>query len=136
MLMKKTFLSTLLALSVLTPSVMAQDGKLLPSPVVKQENNHSNQAPKTANPQTNTLVALPDFTDIVAQTETGVVNIRTMETVRSRSLGGGNFGMDRDMEELFRFFFGPDFGFPGQIQPRERGPQLGERSEREVPRNV
>ena len=136
MLMKKTFLSTLLALSVLTPSVMAQDGKLLPSPVVKQENNHSNQAPKTANPQANTLVALPDFTDIVAQTETGVVNIRTMETVRSRSLGGGNFGMDRDMEELFRFFFGPDFGFPGQIQPRERGPQLGERSEREVPRNV
>lgn len=136
MLMKKTFISTLLALSVLAPSAMAQDGKLLPSPVVKQENSSSNQAPATAKPQGNMLVALPDFTEIVAQTETGVVNIRTMEAVRSRGHGGGNFGMDRDMEELFRFFFGPDFGFPGQVQPRERGPQLGERPEREVPRNV
>ncbi|NLB31167.1 MAG: Do family serine endopeptidase [Alcaligenaceae bacterium] len=136
MLMKKTFLSTLLALSVLAPSAMAQDSKLLPSPVVKQESNNSNQVSTNVNSSSNVLVALPDFTEIVAHTETGVVNIRTMETVRSRPRTGGNFGMDRDMEDLFRFFFGPDFGFPGQTQPREREPQLGERPEREVPRNV
>lgn len=135
MLMKKTFISSLLAFSFLAPATMAQEAKLLPSPVVKQESNNSNQVP-TVNPQSNTLVALPDFTQIIAATEAGVVNIRTMETVRSRGHGGGGFGMDRDMEELFRFFFGPDFGFPGQIQPRERDPQLGERPEREVPRNV
>ena len=136
MLMKKTFISTLVALSLLASGAMAQDNKLLPSPVVKQDSNSSNQAPVvTANPQGNALVALPDFTQIVAKTETGVVNIRTMETVRTHGYSGGNFGMDRDMEDLFRFFFGPDFGFPGQRNDR-RGVQPDERAEREVPRNV
>ncbi|NLA51373.1 MAG: Do family serine endopeptidase [Alcaligenaceae bacterium] len=136
MLIKKTFIATLLALSALAPSAMAEEAKLLPSPVVKQDSNNTNQAtPPTINPQNNVLVALPDFTQIVAETEAGVVNIRTMETVRSHG-GAGGFGIDREMDELFRFFFGPDFGFPGQIQPRERGPHSGERAEREVPRGV
>ena len=140
MLMKKTFLSTLLALSVLAPSAMAQDNKLLPSPVVKQESNGSNQAAATVSPQGSVLVSLPDFTQIVAETETGVVNIRTTETVRNRAISGGGLGMDRDMEEIFRFFFGPDFGFPGQVNPHNpKGDDRNdraERSEREVPKNV
>ncbi|MDO5667784.1 MAG: Do family serine endopeptidase [Alcaligenaceae bacterium] len=137
MLMKKTFISTLLAMSLLASTASAQDNKLLPSPVVKQEANSSNQAPVTINPQANGLVALPDFTAIVAKTETGVVNIRTMESVPTRGFSGGQFGMDPDMEDIFRFFFGPDFGFPGQRNDRERrAPQQGDRAERQVPSNV
>lgn len=134
MLMKKTFISTLLALSVLATSTMAQENKLLPSPVVKHENDSANQEPKTVDPQSNSLVALPDFTEIVSSTEASVVNIRTMETVRNRGYGRDRFGMDKDMEDLFRFFFGPDFGFPGHSD-RPETPQ-DRRSEREVPRNV
>lgn len=137
MLMKKTFISTVLAVSLLASTAIAQDNKLLPSPVVKQDTNSANQGPLTVSPQANNLVALPDFTDIVAKTETGVVNIRTMETVTTRGFSGGQFGMDPDMEDIFRFFFGPDFGFPGQRSDRERrAPQPGDRAERQVPSNV
>jgi serine protease Do len=141
MLMKKTFISTALALSLFATSAMAQDNKLLPSPVVKQEANSSAPASVTApavvNPKSNGLVALPDFTEIVVKTEQSVVNIRTMESVSSRGFSGGHFGMDPDMEELFRFFFGPDFGFPGQRNDRgRRAPQPGDRAERQVPSNV
>lgn len=137
MLMKNTFVSALLAMSLLASTAIAQDNKLLPSPVVKQDTNSSNQGPLTVNPQANGLVALPDFTDIVAKTEAGVVNIRTMETIPTRGYSGGHFGMDPDMEDIFRFFFGPDFGFPGQRPDRERrAPQPGDRAERQVPSNV
>lgn len=135
MLMKKTMLSTLLALGIAAPMTQAQEANLLPSPVVRQEAS----APKAVEPATTTteapaLVALPDFTAIVAKTEQSVVNIRTMETVRSRHPNMGPFGADRDMEEIFRFFFGPNFGFPGQ--PGNRSPRQDERAEREVPSNV
>ncbi|MGA0583717.1 MAG: hypothetical protein ACO2ER_07405, partial [Castellaniella sp.] len=55
--------------------------------------------------------ALPDFTQVVQETEGSVVNIRTTEAVpvRRSPMGPG----DGDPSELFRWFFGPDFMPPG-----------------------
>src|SRR3569832_365418 len=46
---------------------------------------------------------LPDFTDLVEQVGPSVVNIRTLERVRPSA---GPNGMDEDMQEFFRRFFG------------------------------
>lgn len=76
--------------------------------------------------------AMPDFTQVVEQTEASVVNIRTTETVRVRNrMGpGGN-----DPYEMFRWFFGPDFMPPMPGQPRGE-PQTPPEQERTVPRGV
>jgi serine protease Do len=77
--------------------------------------------------------ALPDFTAIVEKTEGSVVNIRTTETVRVRTPGGGM----NDPYEMFRWFFGPDFAPPGMPAPGPRGPrQAPAPEERTVPRGV
>ncbi len=76
--------------------------------------------------------AMPDFTQVVEQTEASVVNIRTTETVRvgNRMGPGGN-----DPYEMFRWFFGPDFMPPMPGKPRgEREP--AEPQERTIPRGV
>lgn len=75
--------------------------------------------------------ALPDFTEIVEQTEASVVNIRTTEAVRIRNRNPrGN-----DPYDLFRWFFGPDFMPPGFPEPdRRNAPPMEE--ERTVPRGV
>ncbi len=76
--------------------------------------------------------SMPDFTQVVEQTEASVVNIRTTETVRVRNrMGpGGN-----DPYEMFRWFFGPDFLPPMPGQPRgDSAP--AEPQERTVPRGV
>ncbi len=78
--------------------------------------------------------AMPDFTQVVQQTEESVVNIRTTETVRVRNpMGpGGN-----DPYEMFRWFFGPDFMPPLPGMPRgERGDREPSEQERTVPRGV
>ena len=67
---------------------------------------------------------LPDFTALVDAVGPSVVNIRTMERVRPQAepVEGG---MDPDMQEFFRRFFGAPFpGMPQQPQqpsPRRRG---------------
>lgn len=76
--------------------------------------------------------SMPDFTQVVEQTEASVVNIRTTETVRVRNrMGPGS----NDPYEMFRWFFGPDFlpPMPGQPRPDEREPSEQERT---VPRGV
>jgi len=78
--------------------------------------------------------AMPDFTQVVEQTEASVVNIRTTETVRvrNRTAPGGN-----DPYEMFRWFFGPDFLPPMPGQPRgERGERDPSEQERTIPRGV
>src|SRR5699024_611170 len=55
---------------------------------------------------------LPDFTQIVEETESSVVNIRTTESVPVRS----GHGFDGDPYDFFRWFFGPDAA-------PDRGPQ-------------
>ncbi len=83
-----------------------------------------------------TTVALPDFTQIVAETEDSVVNIRTTEAVpvRRSPLGPG-----ADPSELFRWFFGPGFMPPGFGQPSQPDHQThpdDKQEERTVPRGV
>src|SRR5690625_4859782 len=70
---------------------------------------------------------LPDFTQIVQETESSVVNIRTTESVPVRS----GHGFDGDPYDFFRWFFGPD-AMPdrGPRQPRQ------EPEEQVVPRGV
>ena len=66
-------------------------------------------------------VALPDFTQVVAETEGSVVNIRTTEAVPVRRSPMGPGG-GADPSDLFRWFFGPDFVAPGvgsQQQPQQ-----------------
>jgi serine protease Do len=74
---------------------------------------------------------LPDFTDLVEQVGPSVVNIRTLEKVKQGS--AANNGMDEEMQEFFRRFFGqPLPGAPRQA-PRPNRPQP---EEDEKPRGV
>ena len=76
--------------------------------------------------------SMPDFTQVVEQTEAAVVNIRTTETVRVRNrMGPGG----TDPYEMFRWFFGPDFMPPMPGAPRGNEPAPSEQ-ERTVPRGV
>ena len=82
--------------------------------------------------------ALPDFTQVVQETEGSVVNIRTTEAVpvRRSPMGPG----DGDPSELFRWFFGPDFMPPGFGQQgphaRPKQPPAQPQGERTVPRGI
>lgn len=71
---------------------------------------------------------LPDFTDLVEQVGPSVVNIRTMEKVKQ---GGGASGMDEEMQEFFRRFFGQPMPNVPRQAPRRSQPQ-----EEEQPRGV
>src|SRR5690606_8519238 len=80
-------------------------------------------------------LSVPDFTQVVAETEGSVVNIRTTEAVpvRSNRMGPNS----NDPYEMFRWFFGPDFMPPGMPGPRGRStPESGQQQERTVPRGV
>ncbi|WP_427915293.1 DegQ family serine endoprotease [Ramlibacter sp. MMS24-I3-19] len=61
--------------------------------------------------------SLPDFTDLVEQVGPAVVNIRTLEHVRSGGGPSGSGQMDEEMQDFFRRFF----GVPMPETPR-RGP--------------
>ncbi len=64
---------------------------------------------------------LPDFTDLVEAVGPSVVNIRTLEKAKASS--GSSNGVDEDMQEFFRRFFGqPLPGVPRQ-SPRPNRPQ-------------
>lgn len=72
---------------------------------------------------------LPDFTDLVEQVGPSVVNIRTLEKVRSSEPGAG--APDEEMQELFRRFF----GVPMPSVPRQ-GQQPNRPQEESQPRGV
>ncbi|MGB6240849.1 MAG: DegQ family serine endoprotease [Castellaniella sp.] len=85
-----------------------------------------------------TAAALPDFTQVVSETEVSVVNIRTTEAVPVRRSAMGPGG---DPSDLFRWFFGPDFMPPGmgpQAQPKRPHAQPDQPApkERTVPRGI
>ena len=84
-------------------------------------------APATAAP----AAGLPDFTGLVERVGPGVVNIRT--TAKARTAQGPQSGMDPEMEEFFRRFFGVPLPRPQPDSPRGRR-QAPE--EEEVPRGV
>jgi serine protease Do len=56
------------------------------------------------NAQQTLVKGLPDFTELVEQVGPSVVNIRTLEKVRTSSMNGG--GMDDETQDLLRRFFG------------------------------
>ncbi len=80
------------------------------------------------------VLSVPDFTQVVAQTEGSVVNIRTTEAVPVRASRPGPGS--NDPYEMFRWFFGPDFMPPGMPGPRGRNAPDAEQQERTVPRGV
>ncbi|MES2787220.1 MAG: DegQ family serine endoprotease [Pseudomonadota bacterium] len=77
---------------------------------------------------------LPDFTDLVEQVGPSVVNIRTVERVRSSSAGGVPGNMDEEMQEFFRRFFGQPM--PGQPRPTPRPNRPQPDDEQAQPRGV
>ena len=83
-------------------------------------------------PATAQVRALPDFTDLVDQVGPSVVNIRTMEKVKSRSQQG--MPGDEEFLEFFRRFGIPAPNIPGHPRqaPRQNRPQ----QEEEQPRGV
>ncbi len=83
--------------------------------------------PLTSGAQTATLRGLPDFTELVEQVGPSVVNIRTLEKVRTNSINGinGN-GMDDETQELLRRFFGiPVPNTPNNPNPPKQAPRQG-----------
>ncbi|HEX9721087.1 MAG TPA: DegQ family serine endoprotease [Ramlibacter sp.] len=76
---------------------------------------------------------LPDFTDLVEQVGPSVVNIRTVERARASGSGSAPGGMDEEMQEFFRRFFGqPMPGVPRQGPRPNRPPQDEEAQPRGV----
>ncbi|MCM2252135.1 MAG: DegQ family serine endoprotease [Ramlibacter sp.] len=76
--------------------------------------------------------SLPDFTDLVEQVGPSVVNIRTIERARGGSSAAPG-GMDEEMQEFFRRFFGqPLPGVPRQGPRPNRPPQDEEHQPRGV----
>ena len=72
---------------------------------------------------------LPDFTDLVDQVGPSVVNIRTTQKARA---GRAPDGMDEEMQEFFRRFF----GVPMPGMPRGQTPRNGGDDEQQRPRGV
>lgn len=89
----------------------------------------SAQAQAQVQPAAAPLVrGLPDFTDLVEQVGPSVVNIRTLERARSAAAPEG---VDEDMQEFFRRFFGQPFPGAPRQGPRQNRPQ-----QEEQPRGV
>jgi serine protease Do len=86
--------------------------------------------------QAQAVRGLPDFADLAEANGPSVVNIRTLAKVSGRAGGAPNLeGMDEEMQEFFRRFFGDRVpGVPRGNAPRNapNAPQ----EEREVPRGV
>ncbi len=82
------------------------------------------------------LRGLPDFADLAEANGPSVVNIRTLSKVAGRAGGTPNLeGMDEEMQEFFRRFFGDRVpGTPRGNSPR--GTPNAPQEEREVPRGV
>ena len=76
--------------------------------------------------------SLPDFTDLVEQVGPSVVNIRTLERARGASSSSAPGGMDEEMQEFFRRFFGQPM--PGV--PRGPRPNRPPQDEEAQPRGV
>ena len=74
---------------------------------------------------------LPDFTELVEQVGPSVVNIRTLEKVRTNAAGSG--ATDEEMQELFRRFFGMPLPNMPRQSPKPNRPQTPEESQ---PRGV
>ncbi len=77
---------------------------------------------------------LPDFTQIIERADPAVVNIRTTSQAPARGPNGAP--NPQDPQELFRWFFGPDFRPPGAPEPRSQPGPNQRRDGPQVPRGV
>ena len=82
-------------------------------------------------PQTALVRGLPDFTELVEQVGPSVVNIRTLEKVRTNAANSG--ASDEEMQELFRRFFGVPMPNGPRQSPKPNRPQAPEEAQ---PRGV
>ena len=81
-------------------------------------------APSVSFAQQAVVKGLPDFTELVEQVGPSVVNIRTLEKVRSQNNNGN--GMDEETQELFRRFFGiPMPNTPNNPNAPKQAPRQG-----------
>lgn len=83
-----------------------------------------------AQPAAAQVRGLPDFTELVEQVGPSVVNIRTIERVKTGNAQSP--GSDEEMQEFFRRFFGMPFPGGPRQSPRPNQPQ----QEEEQPRGV
>jgi serine protease Do len=74
---------------------------------------------------------LPDFTELVEQVGPSVVNIRTLEKVRTN--GANSAATDEEMQELFRRFFGVPMPNAPRQGPKPNRPPMPEEAQ---PRGV
>ena len=81
------------------------------------------QWPTQAMAQQAVVKGLPDFTELVEQVGPSVVNIRTLEKVRTQNFSGN--GMDEETQELFRRFFGIPIPNPGTPNAPRQAPRQG-----------
>jgi serine protease Do len=88
------------------------------------------QAQQVAPPSAASARGLPDFTDLVEQVGPSVVNIRTLEKVRTAEAAGEE--PDEDMQEFFRRFFGVPMPNVPRQTPRRNRPQPEEAQPRGV----
>lgn len=133
MLIQKKLSVLMLALALGFSSVSSSIAQSNPAPAVA-----STAAASTATATASTAsqnFGLPDFTPIVEKTEDAVVNIRTEEFASSRSRGFDGFSFNpNNPDDLFRFFFGPDFMDPmprpdmPNRPPRAEKPKKGEKT--------
>jgi len=78
------------------------------------------------------VAGLPDFTDLAEKAGPAVVNIRTVERVKTSQ--SGSSAQDEEMQEFFRRFFGAPL--PQLPSPRNRRSNPGAEAEEQVPRGV
>jgi len=83
--------------------------------------------PLSISAQSAVVKGLPDFTELVELVGPSVVNIRTLEKVRSNPMNGG--GMDDETQDLLRRFFGipiPNMpGAPSNPNAPKQAPRQG-----------
>ncbi len=77
--------------------------------------------PTVVQAQSAVVRGLPDFTELVEQVGPSVVNIRTLEKVKTNAANAGP--SDDEMQELFRRFFGVPMPNAPRQSPRQNRPQ-------------
>jgi len=99
-------LSWVVALPALAPTSIAFVAAALPATAVQAQA---------------VVKGLPDFTELVEQVGPSVVNIRTLEKIKTSPATGP--GSDEEMQELFRRFFGVPMPNAPRQAPRPNRPQ-------------
>lgn len=123
---KKTIVGTIGAATIAVAGAGLWSVILTPTSSVAQSRPAASAveaAPVSASP--NARVALPDFADLVEKVSPSVVKIRTTAKVGERS---AQPGMDGDMQEFFRRFFGVPV--PNMPSPQNPSPQQDDEESR------